>query len=209
MKILIADDHSVVRKGLRQVLVDLHIFSTIEEAQEGYEAFEKIKKIPYDFVILDISMPGLSGLDILQKLNSLGIKRNILVLSVHPESQYAIRALRMGANGYLSKESAFNEMELAIQKTLSGQKYISSEIAQKLAFKVLDDSGPQLHETLSEREFQVMCLLAKGVSVIEIGKKLNISDKTVSTHRIRILGKMGLTKNAELTLYAVKNGLIE
>lgn len=209
MKILIADDHSVVRKGLKQVLIDLNIFSTIEEAQDGYEALEKIKKIPYDFVILDISMPGLSGLDILQELKILGIKRNILVLSVHPQSQYAIRALRMGANGYLSKDSAFNEIELAIQKTLAGQKYISSEIAEELVFKVLDHSETQLHETLSEREFQVMCLLSKGISVMEIGKKLNISDNTVSTHRIRILGKMGMTKNAELTLYAAKNGLIE
>lgn len=209
MKILIADDHSVVRKGLKQVLVDLNIFSTIEEAQDGYEAFEKIKKVAYDFVILDISMPGLSGLDILQKLKTLGIKRNILVLSAHPESQYAIRSLRLGANGYLSKDSAFKEMELAIQKTLTGQKYISSEVAEKLAFKVLDDPEALLHETLSEREFQVMCLLAKGVPVIEIGKKLNISDNTVSTHRMRILGKMGMTKNAQLTLYAAKNNLIE
>ena len=209
MKILIADDHSIVRKGLKQVLVDLNIFSIIDEAQDGYEALEKIKKVPYDFVILDISMPGLSGLDILQKLKILGIKRNILVLSVHPQSQYAIRALRMGANGYLSKESAFNEIELAIQKTLTGQKYISSEIAEKLAFNVSDDYEAQLHEKLSEREFQVMCFLAKGVSVTETGKKLNISDKTVSTHRVRMLEKMGMKNNAELTLYAVKNGLIE
>ena len=209
MKVLIADDHSVVRRGLKQVLQDLNIFSVVDEATDGYEALEKIKAEPYDFVILDISMPGLSGLDILEKLKILGIKRNILILSIHPQNQYAIRALRMGASGYLSKESAYNELEIAIQRILLGQKYISSEIAEKLAFNVKDDLEIPLHEKLSEREFQVMCLLAEGVSVTEISHKLNISDKTVSTHRTRVLGKMGLKKNAELTLYAVKSGLIE
>lgn len=209
MKVLIADDHSVVRRGLKQVISDMNIFSVIDEAEEGHEAFAKIKAVPYDFVILDISMPGLSGLDILEKMKSLGIKRNILILSIHPQNQYAVRALRLGASGYLSKESAFNELELAIQKTSSGQKYISSEIAEKLAFNVSGDPGIPLHEKLSEREFQVMCLMAEGISVTEIGKKLSISDKTVSTYRIRILGKMGMKKNAELTIYAIKTGLLE
>jgi len=209
MRVLIADDHSVVRRGLKQVLIDLNLFSIIDEATDGFEAYQKIKAIPYDFVILDISMPGLSGLDILEKLKSTGIKRNVLILSVHPQNQYAIRALRLGASGYLSKESAFSELELAIQKTSIGQKYISSEIAEKLAFNVDDNLETPLHEKLSEREFQVMCMLAKGVSVTEISHKLSISDKTVSTHRIRTLQKMGMSKNAELTLYAIKKGLIE
>lgn len=209
MRVLIADDHSVVRRGLKQVLIDLNLFSIIDEATDGFEAYQKIKAIPYDFVILDISMPGLSGLDILEKLKSTGIKRNVLILSVHPQNQYAIRALRLGASGYLSKESAFSELELAIQKTSIGQKYISSEIAEKLAFNVDDNLETPLHEKLSEREFQVMCMLAKGVSVTEISHKLSISDKTVSTHRIRTLQKMEMSKNAELTLYAIKKGLIE
>ena len=209
MKILIADDHSIVRRGLRQILLDLNIFSTIEEATDGNEALDKIKGESYDFVILDISMPGLSGLDILEKLKALGIKRNILILSVYPQNQYAIRALRLGASGYLSKESAFNELELAIQRISLGQKYISSEIAEKLAFNLKDDPEILLHEKLSEREFQIMCMLAQGVSVTEIARKLNISDKTVSTHRIRTLQKMDMRKNAELTLYAIKNGLLE
>ncbi len=209
MKILIADDHSIVRRGLRQILLDLNIFSTIEEATDGNEALDKIKGESYDFVILDISMPGLSGLDILEKLKALGIKRNILILSVYPQNQYAIRALRLGASGYLSKESAFNELELAIQRISLGQKYISSEIAEKLAFNLKDDPEILLHEKLSEREFQIMCMLAQGVSVTEIARKLNISDKTVSTHRIRTLQKMDMKKNAELTLYAIKNGLLE
>ena len=209
MKILIADDHTVVRQGLKQIIQNLNTFSIIEEAQEGHEALEKIKSEHFDFVILDITMPGLSGLDILQSLKNLGIKRNILILSVHPQEQYAIRALRMGASGYLSKESAFDELELAIRKISLGQKYISSVIAEKLAFNAADQAGTPLHERLSEREFQVMCMLAQGISVTEIGKRLFVSDKTVSTHRTRLLGKMDMKKNAELTLYAVKNGLIE
>ena len=209
MKILIADDHSVVRQGLKQILQNLSMVSTVEEAQDGLEALEKIKMEPFDFVILDIAMPGLSGLDILQSLKNLGIKLNILILSVYPQEQYAVRALRMGASGYLSKESAFEELESAIHKISLGQKYISSVIAEKLAFNAADQAGIPLHERLSEREFQVMCMLAQGISVTEIGKKLFVSDKTVSTHRTRLLAKMGLKKNAELTLYAVKNGLIE
>lgn len=209
MKILIADDHTVVRQGLKQILQNISSFPIVEEAQDGHEALEKIKSDHFDFVILDISMPGLSGLDILQTLKNTGIKQNVLILSVHPQEQYAIRALRMGASGYLSKESAFEELELAIRKISLGQKYISSVIAEKLAFNVADQAGTPLHERLSEREFQIMCMLANGIAVTEIGKKLCISDKTVSTHRLRILGKMGMKKNAELTLYAVKNGLIE
>ena len=154
-------------------------------------------------------MPGINGLDILQTIKNTGIKQNVLILSVYPQEQYAIKALRMGASGYLSKESAFNELELAIRKVSLGQKYISSVIAEKLAFNVADQAGTPLHERLSEREFQIMRLLANGIAVTEIGKKLCISDKTVSTHRLRILRKMGMKKNAELTLYAVKNGLIE
>lgn len=209
MKIFIADDHSIVRQGLKQILQNLSMISTVEEAQDGHEAWAKIKSGHYDFVILDISMPGMSGLDILQAIKNSGMKQNVLILSVHPEKQYAVRALRMGASGYLSKESASEELEMAIQKISNGQKYISSVISEKLAFDITEESGILPHEKLSEREFQVMCLLAEGVSVTEISHKLNISDKTVSTHRIRVLGKMGLKKNAELTLYAVKNGLIE
>jgi len=209
MKILIADDHSVVRQGLKQIIQSLHLFSTIEEAADGQEALQKIKSEYFDFAILDISMPKLSGLDILQSLKSIGMKLNILILSVHSEEQYAIRALRMGASGYLSKESAYKELELAIRKISLGQKYISAAIAEKLAFNSIDPIGIPIHEKLSEREYQVLCLLAQGLSVTEIGIKLFLSDKTVSTYRIRVLEKMGMKKNAELTLYAVKNGLIE
>ena len=208
-KILIADDHSVVRAGLRQILQNIGNFPIIEEACDGYEALRKIKSETYDFIILDISMPGLSGLDILQSLKNAGLKMNVLILSIYPQEQYAIRALRMGASGYLSKESAFEELELAIQKISLGQKYISSVIAEKLAFNEADQAGTPLHERLTEREFQVMCMLSNGCSVTEISKKLFISNKTVSSFRARLLEKMNMKKNAELTIYAIRNGLIE
>lgn len=209
MKVLIADDHAIVRNGLKEIVNKMDVINTVDEAVDGKEAFNKISKGDYDFVIMDISMPGLSGLDILQKLKAKKEKLNILILSVHPQEQYAIRALRLGASGYLSKDSAYDELETAIRKISSGGKYISSAISEKLIFDINKDTDKLLHERLSEREFQVMCMLAKGKSVIEIGKELFISDKTVSTYRTRILEKMEMKKNAELTLYAIKNNLIE
>jgi DNA-binding NarL/FixJ family response regulator len=209
MRILIADDHSVVRAGLKQILQKICNFPEIDEATEGHQALQKIRSESYDFVILDISMPGMSGLDILQTMRNEGIRKNVLILSIYPQEQYAIRALRLGASGYLSKVSAFEELELAICRISNGQRYISAVIAEKLAFSSVDQSGAPLHDRLSEREFQVMCMLARGAALIEIGNTLNISEKTVSTHRTRLLEKMGMTRNAELTIYAVKNGLIE
>jgi DNA-binding NarL/FixJ family response regulator len=208
MKILIADDHSVVRKGLKQILKDLRISDMIEEAKDGNEALNKIRSGEFDFVILDISMPGLSGLDILKALKDVNIKINILILSVYPHRQYAVRALRMGASGYLSKNSAPEELALAIKKISAGEKYISSEIIEKLISGNSQNENP-LHERLSEREFQIMCLLAVGVSIIEIGKRLFLSEKTVSTYRNRLLEKMEMKSNAELALYAYINDLIE
>ena len=208
MKILIADDHSVVREGLKQILKDLGISDMIEEAKDGNEALNKIRSGEFDFVILDISMPGLSGLDILKALKAVNLKINILILSIHPQRQYAIRALRMGASGYLSKNSAPEELALAIKKISAGEKYVSSEIIEKLISENTQNGKP-LHELLSEREFQIMCFLAKGESIIEIGKKLFLSEKTVSTYRNRLLEKMELKSNAELALYAYINDLIE
>jgi two-component system, NarL family, invasion response regulator UvrY len=210
MKILIADDHSVVREGLKQILKNLKISSLIIEAKDGHEALKKIKAGEFDFVTLDISMPGLSGLDILKALKSENKKVNVLILSVHPEGQYAVRALKLGAAGYLSKNSATEELELAIKKISSGGRYISSDVIGKLVSDInkQNDITP-LYERLSEREFQVMCLLAKGTPINKIGKKLFISERTVSTHRIRLLEKMEMKSNTELALYAYKNDLIE
>jgi two-component system invasion response regulator UvrY len=209
MKILIADDHSVVREGLKQILKNLKVSSLVIEAKDGHEALKKIKLGEFDFVILDISMPGLSGLDILKALKLENRKVNVLILSVHPEGQYAVRALKLGAAGYLSKNSAPEELALAIKKISSGGRYISSDVIGKLVSDIDKQNDIPLYERLSEREFQVMCLLAKGTPINKIGKKLFISERTVSTHRIRLLEKMEMKSNTELALYAYKNDLIE
>jgi two-component system invasion response regulator UvrY len=209
MKILIADDHSIVREGLKQYVKKLDEVNLIDEAVNGNEAWAKIKDVAYDLVILDVSMPGMSGLDVLQKIKEKNLQTHVLILSVHPMEQYAVRAIKMGASGYLSKDSAFEELTVAIKKIASGGRYIGNAFAEKLAFSGLDPSNGFPHEKLSEREFQVMVMLATGKSVTEISKEIFLSDKTISTYRIRILEKMGMKKNAELTLYAIKNNLIE
>lgn len=209
MTVLIADDHAIVRNGLKQIVNEINNLSIIDEAKDGNEAFNKIKSKNFDFVILDISMPGQSGLDILKALKTRKEKTNILILSIYPQAQYAIRALRLGASGYLSKDSAPEELELAIKIISEGRRYISSDIIGKLVSDIDQPSDIILHDCLSEREFQIMCLIAKGVSLIEIGKKLFISDKTASTYRKRMLEKMGLKTNSELILYAYKNNLIQ
>jgi len=209
MKILIADDHSVVREGLKLILGASSNLHVIEEAEDGYEALKKITTEEFDFVILDISMPGMSGLDILKVLKSRNLSYNILILSVFPHGQYAIRALELGASGYISKNSATEELVEAIRKISSGEKYISSDVIGKLISDVKNPGAKELHEKLSEREFQIMNLLAKGNSNIEIGKQLFISGKTVSTYRARILEKMGMSSNTELALYSYKNHLME
>jgi two-component system invasion response regulator UvrY len=209
MKILLADDHSIVREGLKQYVRTLDEVEVIDEAVEGHEAWTKIKTESYDLVILDVSMPGMSGLDILRKMKENNLQTRVLILSVHPQEQYAIHAFRLGASGYLSKDSAFEELTLAIKKIVSGGRYIASAFAEKLAFNGFDSDTHKPHEKLSEREFQIMVMLAKGKSVTEIAKGIFISDKTVSTYRTRILAKMGMKKNAELTMYAVRNNLIE
>lgn len=209
MKVLIADDHLVVRKGLKEIVRNIDGVSVVDEAKDGREALDKIDKGRYDLVILDISMPGLSGLDVLHTMKSKNVKAQILILSVHPQEQYAIRALRLGASGYLSKNCAYDELSSAVQKISAGGKYVSSDLAERYFFGKNKDASTTPHERLSEREFQIMCMLARGKSVTEVAHDLFLSDKTVSTHRMRILDKMGMKKNADLMLYAIRNGLIE
>jgi two-component system, NarL family, invasion response regulator UvrY len=209
MKILIADDHAIVREGLKQIVKTLPEVTLIDEVSEGNEALLKIKEVGYDLVILDISMPGLSGLEILRNINHMQIKTRVLMLSFHPEEQYAIRAFDLGASGYLSKDSAYEELATAIHKIAAGGKYVSSAFAEKLFFTDYDHLDKNLHGSLSDREFQVMIMLAKGKTVLEIANEIFISDKTVSTYRSRIMEKMGMKKNADLTIYAIKNSLIE
>jgi DNA-binding NarL/FixJ family response regulator len=209
MKILIADDHPVVREGLKLILKSLNIANLIEEAKDGNEALNKIKTGDFDFVILDITMPGQCGLDILKALKNCNLNVSILILSVHPQRQYAVRALKLGAAGYISKSSAPQELELAIRKISAGEIYVSSDITRKMVSDLNRKDDTYLHERLSEREFQIMCFLAKGIPITEIGKRLFISERTVSTHRTRLLEKMDMKSNTELALYAYKNDLIE
>ncbi|MEI7895780.1 MAG: response regulator transcription factor [bacterium] len=209
MKILIADDHAIVREGVKQIIKAMPEVTQIDEVSEGNEALLMINKVGYDLIILDISMPGLSGLDILQSIQHKTGNNRVLILSFHPQEQYAIRAFKLGASGYLSKDSAFEELTIAIRKILSGSKYISSAFAEKLFFTDPELGSQNLHDSLSDREFQVMIMIAKGKTVLEIANELYISDKTVSTYRARIMEKMSMKKNADLTLYAIKKNLIE
>lgn len=209
MKVLIADDHTIVREGLKQLLKSQDEITYVDEAISGDEAWTKIRKGEYDLVVLDISMPGISGLDVLDRIKRQDIKTHVLILSIHPQEQYAVRAFNLGASGYVSKDSAYDELSLAIKKIASGGRYITPSLAEKLVFHVLDPGSGKPHEILSEREFQVMIRLAGGKSVKEIANEILISDKTVSTYRTRILGKMGLKNNAELTIYAIRNDLLE
>ena len=209
MKILIADDHSVVREGLKQMLNKLQDVQQIDETDNGINALNKIESSEYDFVILDISLPGMSGLDVLKNLKLENKQTCILILSMHPEEQYAVRALKLGASGYITKDRAGEELIAAIKKISSGGKYVSPELGEYLAFHMDKNFEKLTHENLSEREYQIMLMLAEGKSVKEIAKVLFLSEKTISTHRSRIMEKMGMKKNADLTFYAMKNKLIE
>lgn len=209
MKILIADDHAVVREGLKQILKKLPDIKQIQEATNGIDALKMIESGEFNFIILDISLPGMSGIDILKSLKMQNIATRVLVLSMHPEEQFAVRALKLGAMGYVTKDRAGEELLAAIQKISGGGKYVSSELAEYMAFNLDYKNEDVLHEKLSEREFQIMINLAKGKSSREIAGELFISEKTVGTHRLRIMRKMGMKKNTDLTFYAVNNKLIE
>lgn len=209
IRILVADDHAVVRQGVKQILADVQSMVVTDEAQNGAETLEKVTHNKYDVVLLDISMPGRSGLEILQDIKNLNPKMAVLILSMHPEEQYAMRALRAGAAGYLTKASAPQELIGAIFKVAKGGKYVTASLAEKL-IDILDADTDQLpHERLSNREHQVMLMLAQGKSVSDIACELCLSIKTISTYRTRIMSKMDMKKNAELTLYAVHNKLID
>jgi two-component system invasion response regulator UvrY len=209
IRALIADDHAVVRQGLKQILGDTPEMLVAGEATTGQEVLDKVRAEAWDVVILDISMPDRSGLDVLKQLKSERPKLPVLVLSMHSEDQYAMRVLKAGASGYLTKDSAPDELVKAIRKVVSGGRYVSSFLAEKLAFEIGTDSSRLPHETLSDREFQVLRLIAAGKSVTEIAAELSLSVKTVSTYRTRMLQKMNLGTNAELIYYAIRNHLID
>lgn len=209
MKILIADDHAVVREGLKQILTGVPGATEIDGVADGLELIKIVRERDYDVVVLDISMPGKSGLEVLKELRKLKPKLPILMLSIFSEEQYAIRVLKAGASGYLTKDSATEELVNAVEKIYAGHKYITPSVAEKLAadFTWEDDKLP--HENLSDREFEVFKMIAAGKTVKEIAKELFISVKTVSTYKTRIYEKMDLESRSDITSYAIKNKLIE
>jgi two-component system invasion response regulator UvrY len=209
MKILIADDHTIFREGLKHILTEYPDMIIADEARNGREVLEKIWNNDYDMVLLDISMPGMTGLEALKQMKNDKPKLPVLVLSMHPEEQYAVRALRAGASGYLTKESAPDELMTAIRKISQGRKYITSSLAERLALEMETDSEKPLHDILSDREYQVLRMIAEGKTVKHIADELALSIKTVSTYRARIMEKMKMTSNAELMHYAMKHHLLD
>jgi two-component system, NarL family, invasion response regulator UvrY len=209
IRILVVDDHTIVREGLKQILADVNDMSVLDEAGNGQDALAKIRESEFDVVLLDISMPGRSGLEVLKEIKAERPKLPVLILSMHAEEQYAVRALRAGASGYLTKASAPDELIGAIRKVSCGRKYVSASLAEKLALELDIDTKKPPHATLSDREYQVMLMLASGKSVTEIADELCLSVKTISTYRSRVMEKMNMKKNAELTLYAIQNHLVD
>jgi two-component system, NarL family, invasion response regulator UvrY len=207
--ILIADDHPIVRRGLKQILEETRLVLNVEEASNGLEAIDRAKRGKFDIVLLDISMPGMNGLEVLEELKRVKPSLQVLILSIYPEEDYAVRALKAGASGYLTKKSAPDELVVAIKKISRGERYISPSLADYLACHLTDDKDKPLHECLSNREFQVMRMIASGKSLKEIAGEMGLSPKTISTFRTRILHKMHLKSNAELIQYALKNSLTE
>ncbi len=207
-KILVADDHTVVRRGLRQILLEGFPGAHVEEVGDAEDLIKHVIKSEWDVVISDLSMPGRSGLDALQQIKQLHPTLPVLILSIHPEEQYALRVLKAGASGYLSKDMAPDELVIAVKKVMLGKKYITASVAEKLAATLDQDHNKPLHEFLSDREFNVLKMLAAGRSVSEIAETLFLSVTTVSTYRSRIMTKMNLKNNAELTLYSMENNLL-
>ena len=209
IKIIIADDHPIVRAGMKQIISEASDMKVADEAGDGRQLLHKIRTENFDVVILDITMPHIDGLDVLKQLKIEKPKLPIIILSIHPESQYALRVLKAGAAGYVTKTSAPEELIGAIRKVHRGGKYISPSIAETLAFQLESDFEEMPHEALSDREYQVLCMLASGKTVTEIADELALSVKTVSTYRSRILEKMNMKNNAELIHYAVQNKLVD
>jgi two-component system invasion response regulator UvrY len=208
MKVLLADDHAIVRTGLRKILESHNTIMEVLECSDGKEAIDSIRAQKPEIAVLDISMPKLSGLEVLQKINEEKLDVKCLILSMHSEKEYAIRAIKNGAYGYLSKDSAAEELIQAIELVTKGKKYISKDLQELLLELTTNPTDKDLHEKLSEREFKVFILLAEGKSLNEIAEKLFISNKTVSTYKTRLLEKMKITSIAELTRYAINYKLI-
>jgi two-component system, NarL family, invasion response regulator UvrY len=207
-RVLITDDHAIVRRGLKQILTDGPGGFVFGEASSAEEVYERVRKEKWDVVILDLSLPDASGLDVLKRLKAEHPRLPVLVLSMHPEDPYALRVLRAGASGYMTKESAPDQLVAAVKKVIAGGKYVSDTLAERLALELESGTKGPLHKALSDQEFQVFCRLAAGKSVGQIADQMSLSVKTVSTYRTRVLEKMNMNSNADLTRYALEHKLI-
>ena len=208
IRILIADDHTIVRHGLRQIVNAESQLTTVGEAGNGNEVLELVGTLPVDVVVLDISMPGRNGLETLKELKRRHPSVAVIVLSMHPKDQYAVRVLKAGASGYITKEDAPEELVSAIKKAFRGEKYISPQVAELLADFIENGATTDLHKLLSDREYEVFRMLAEGKSVTQIAETISLSIKTISTYRTRILEKTGMTTNAEITRYCLERSLV-
>jgi two-component system, NarL family, invasion response regulator UvrY len=208
IRILLADDHAMFREGVKQVLSGTPDFVVVDEASDAAQVLEKARQGQYDVVILDIAMPGRDGIEVLKQLKQMHPGRQVVILSMYPEDQYAFRAIKAGASGYLTKSKASSELIDAIRRVASGRKYISPEVAEQLAIDLQTDADKPLHQKLSDREYQIMCMIASGKAVKEIAKELALSVSSVSTMRARILAKFRMKTNAEITRYAIKHDLV-
>ena len=209
IKVLITDDHPVVRQGIRQILSEFSDIEVVDEAGVGSELLEKARKNLYDVILLDISMPGKSGLELLKDLQVLRPETAVLILSVHPEKQYAIRALKSGASGYLPKSTLPEELITAVRRAAAGKKYITSSLAEIIVTDFDQPDKKPVYQSLSDREFEVLCQLAYGKSIKEIGEELSLSSKTINTYRKRILEKLGLKTTVDIIRFAIQEGLVD
>ena len=209
MQILIVDDHAVVRRGLREILADSLRGAGFSEAGNADDALSALARHPTSLLVLDINMPGRSGLDLLKDVRRLFPRMPVIVLSVQPEEQYAVRCLRAGAAAYINKDSAPEELGQAARKVLSGGRYVGPGLAEKLVSRIDESAEKPKHDLLSDRELEVMLLIASGVSLTEIGTRLHVSAKTVTSYRARLLEKLSMKSNAELTRYAVEHHLVD
>jgi DNA-binding NarL/FixJ family response regulator len=209
IRVVIADDHTIVREGLKQLLLAAGRFEIAGEARDGYEVLKLARDADFDVLLLDLSMPGKSGMDLIKQVKSERPRLRILVLSMHQEHQYAVRAIKAGASGYLTKDSASTQLVSAIEKVAGGGAFISAEVAEQLALGAMPHTDGPPHASLSDREYQVFQMLVAGRAVSEIAAELSLSVKTVSTHKARLMEKMGIENQAELVRYAVRHRLVD
>jgi DNA-binding NarL/FixJ family response regulator len=209
IRVVIADDHTIVREGLREILSAAGDFQIVAEAVDGHQVIERARNLQFDVLVLDMSMPGKSGMELIKQLKSEFPRLRIVVLTMHQENQYAVRAIRAGASGYLTKDAASEQLVTAIRKVASGGAFISPEVAELLARQAQGAVDAAPHETLSDREFQVLRMLVSGAPLTDIGEELHLSVKTISAHKARILQKLGLSNQSELVRYAIAHGLTD